>query len=116
MWRVIAVFLFFDKFSMSRSLLAMGGYVWSSEGYVTRSVCAISDAGPNKIGAALLNNNGEIICYTRVASRFKDPNNKYQCVREYMGELVGMMLVSTKYPNHEVLNVKWINDNATAVK
>ena len=74
MWRVVATFLFFNKFALGRNLLTLTGYKESTEGYITDCVLTISDAGPNKIGAALLNNNNKIVCFTSVAMVFEEKN------------------------------------------
>jgi len=117
MWRIVAILLYKDNSFFNRKIVSLTGHCYNGITYIVDCLIIISDASPWKVGAAIINaHSGEFICYTSYKLSYIDKENRYQNIREYTGKFAGLCLLSKYYKKPSTTNVKWINDNAAAVK
>jgi len=55
------------------------------------------------------------VAYTSFPILFSDPDNRYQNIREYLGLLLGMLLLRAMFPHEKAVLGKWVNDNTAAL-
>ena len=56
-----------------------------------------------------------VIAYATLLLPFKDPENKYQNVKEFLGGLLGCILASVVLKPTSPVRVQWIGDNTSAL-
>jgi hypothetical protein len=109
-WRVVAILLWIDKdfFSVPIESFACGHSF--PVNFKTKT-----DASPWKLAAALLTMSNRVIAYATLLLPFKDPENKYQNVKEFLGGLLGCILASVVLKPTNPVRVQWIGDNRSAL-
>jgi hypothetical protein len=109
-WRVVAILLWIDKdfFSVPIESFACGHSF--PVNFKTKT-----DASPWKLAAALLTMSNQVIAYATLLLPFKDPENKYQNVKEFLGGLLGCILASVVLKPTSPVRVQWIGDNTSAL-
>ncbi len=118
MWRIVALLLYADESFLNKTIISTTGHCEVDNLYVSTCISVISDAGPNQVGAAILDKNtGMFLCYTKFKFSFDDINNKFQNIREYLGQLISCILVYTYFKGKDISynNIEWTNDSTTAV-
>jgi hypothetical protein len=89
MWRVVAILLWINKdfFPVPIESLAWG-YMFLIHYKIK------TDASPWKLAAAIFSMDGHMLAYTTLVLPYKDPDNKYQNVKEFSGGILGCILAS----------------------
>jgi len=107
-----------NSFFFNKKIISISGHCYVNGKYVSDRVKVISDASPWKIGVAIIDEvTDPFLCYTDMYLPFKDDIKNFQNIREYLGKLTSLILVTMYQRNKEVktTNIEWINDNAAAV-
>jgi hypothetical protein len=110
MWRVVAILLWINKdfFSVPIESLAWG-YMFLIHYKIK------TDASPWKLAAAIFSMDGHMLAYTTLVLPYKDPDNKYQNIKEFSGGILGCILASIFLKPSSLIRIQWIGDNTSAL-
>jgi hypothetical protein len=109
-WRVVAILLWIDKDFFS---VTIESFAWDH--VFPLNFIMKTDASPWKLAAALFTLDGQLLAYTTLLLPFKDPDNKYQNVKEFFGGLLGCVLASVVLKPTSNIRVQWTGDNTSAL-
>ena len=94
MWRIISLVLFINPVFFNKNILSLTGHCIVNNVYIHDEFITISDASPFGICAAVIDKfSNSFVCYTFIPILFKDPEGRFQGLREYMGVLAVLLLV-----------------------
>ena len=74
----------------------------------------ITDASPFKVGVVIRDPPGNLVAFASFPIPFPDARAQWQNLREYLGSVMGLLLLHQLHPHHP-LTVKWVGDNVTAL-
>ncbi len=115
-WRIVAILLYSDQNFLNVPIVRITGHCLRNGVYVSDYLTVISDASSWKLGAGIFSRDHQsLIAYTSFPILFKDPDNRHQNIREYLGRLLCQFLIRATIPQGPIL-LKWINDNVAALK
>ncbi len=109
-WRLVSVSLWINPKRFPVKLLQL-----SNNFSNLKNIKIISDAGPNKIAAAILNEHNTITHYTKITMNFSDPDNRYQNIREYLGIITCLILLKHTIKTTQPIYVHWLSDSTSAI-
>jgi hypothetical protein len=110
MWRVVAILLWRDRESFSVPLRHMSSLPIPQDG----PYCLISDASPWKLSAAIISQDFTIYRYTTLLLPFQVVDNRWQNVREYLGNLLSKFLACVVF-GFKPRRWHYIGDNKAAL-
>jgi hypothetical protein len=58
---------------------------------------------------------GQMLAYTTILLPYKDPENKFQNIKEFSGGILGCILASIVLKPSSLLRIHWIGDNTSAL-
>jgi hypothetical protein len=116
MWRIVSLILYINPLFFNNDILSLTGHCIVNNVYVYDEFITISDASPYGICGAIIDKYSKsFICYTFIPILFKDPDGKFQGLREYLGVLTVLLLVKIYFKNSNTRSIKWISDNTGAL-
>jgi hypothetical protein len=110
MWRMAAICLFTNPYSLSVSILSL----CSSE-FLSPDYYIISDAGPDMLGFAIYGPTGVLLWYSALEWPF-ERNDDYQNAKEFLAFLVALIHLITSVPHPGSCNVHWTGDNIPSLR
>jgi len=111
MWQIIPLMCHKNK-----DLLSVPLYLFDKNR--TPDYVLFSDASPFGVASAIFNPEGKLLFYTNFKLTFISPHgieSKYQNAREYLGYFLGIFLFRYCFTGVVHPNLKWINDNTSAL-
>lgn len=106
-WRAVALILLDDPKQLAVPLSSVSKRPLAAQFFVT------SDAGPSGLGVVVRDQAKHIIAYASYRLPFTALESKYQNVREFLGLVLGLLLVLQNSKGH--VRVSWTNDNKSAL-
>jgi hypothetical protein len=110
MWRVVALLLWSDKDFFSVPIESFTrGHTFPLRFKIK------TDASPWKLAAAIFTMDDQMLAYTTILLPYKDPENKFQNIKEFSGGILGCILASIVLKPSSLTRIHWIGDNTSAL-